>query len=79
MFDGEVRKFRVVLAGETQLSVEGVRKILSVTEERVALRLAGRILTVEGKGISIAAIQRGFLVLSGRFTGILLSGTEERS
>lgn len=77
MFDGEVQKYRILLSEDKRLCAEGVEKILAVSDDAVSLKLRGRVLDIEGKGIVLTRIERGRVVLDGRFFCVRLSGGRE--
>lgn len=74
MFDREIAAFRLVLCEDKVLCVEGVSKLLAITEERVELRLRKKILEVSGIGIRIREIQAGRILLEGVFSAFSLKG-----
>ena len=74
MFDREIAAFRLVLCEDKVLCVEGVTKLLAITEERVELRLRKKILEVSGIGIRIREIQAGRILLEGVFSAFSLKG-----
>lgn len=74
MFDREIAAFRLILCEDKVLCVEGVSKLLAITEERVELRLRKKILEVSGTGIRIREIQAGRILLEGVFSAFSLKG-----
>ena len=74
MFDREIAAFRLVLCEDKVLCVEGVSKLLAITEERVELKLRKKILEVSGTSIRILEIQAGRILLEGTFSAFSLKG-----
>ncbi len=74
MFDREIAAFRLILCEDKVLCVEGVSKLLAITEERVELKLRKKILEVSGTGIRIREIQAGRILLEGVFSAFSLKG-----
>lgn len=74
MFDREIAAFRLVLCEDKVLCVEGVSKLLAITEERVELKLRKKILEVSGTSIRILEIQAGRILLEGTISAFSLKG-----
>lgn len=74
MFDREIAAFRLVLCEDKVLCVEGVSKLLAITEERVELKLRKKILEVSGTSIRILEIQAGRILLEGTFSAFSIKG-----
>ena len=74
MFDREIAAFRIVMCEDKLLCVEGVQKLLVLSEERVELRLRKKILEISGSSIRIREIQPGSILLEGCFSAISFRG-----
>ena len=74
MFDREIAAFRLVLCEDKVLCVEGVSKLLAITEERVELKLRKKILEVSGTSIRILESQAGRILLEGTFSAFSIKG-----
>ena len=74
MFDREIAVFRLVLCEDKTLVVEGVTKLLALSEERVELKLRKKTLEVRGSGIQVREIQAGSMVLEGTFSALSFGG-----
>ena len=61
---------RIELRGRTGVVIEGVRKILSYTDERVDLRLADGSVSVMGERLICVFYRRGEAAVKGRIIGI---------
>ncbi len=66
--------FGLSLAGDSELTVRGCKRILSYGEARIALAVGDTVLTVTGAELYCSAFSGGAVTVTGRITGLLLGG-----
>ena len=67
---GELFAFSVCMLSRTKLVVSGVKNVLFADGGRIALKLHGETLSVEGEGLRIAEIGGGDIFVTGHIGGL---------
>ena len=66
--------FAISMAGDSELTVRGCKRILSYEETEILLAVGGTVLRVMGQELYCSAFSGGALTLTGKITGLLLGG-----
>ncbi len=65
--------FKLVFVGERVLSLSNYVKILTITDDYIAVKIKGNILNIEGAQIEIKQLSRGELIVFGKINKIFFS------
>ena len=63
---------RLILSGESYLSLENHRGLLEYAPDNICLSRSGGFLRVRGEGLEIAAMETGSVVIKGKILSIEL-------
>ena len=66
--------FALSMAGDSELTVRGCKRILSYMETEITLAVGATVLRVRGHALYCSAFSGGAVTLTGKITGLLFGG-----
>jgi len=62
--------FKIMLFSMALTVVEGHRGLKTLSDEAIRLKLKKGFIVIEGEGLSISALSKGYAVISGKINGV---------